>query len=1108
MRDSTTWRDDLASELQDSEFPAETMPIGEFCAVELGLYFLAEYFPGEPIGALPDLLSGYVVDDRDLRAQLRRLRHRMGDAARRGYWRSLLNQYVRVPRQWRWFERTDDPKRQVGLKTVFEAKRSPYCVERTACFAGALTDTLAYLPVSTAPSAEAGRRYRFTTSHGTEIVELPGLLPDTAPVPRLPVVQQREREASRISLTTDLAKTAASIDERLEKLPEITNRRWVGRLGDLRFSVVDPAQRELAEQSEEFTLDGIAHIVGLPNSGKTTLTDLIAINRVEDHGERACLVVASVGDVLAKVSFLRALGIDAVPLIGHSSRAEHAGRYWRTRIEESAEFVPAPGVLPDPAAAYVNASCLLEPFRTTSSASWEALEPGEFPCSGRLESIDTVRPKRHDCPLTAICPAQKAQAEIANAEVWVTTPQALVASRAQPAEESMRWFEAVQKYIDLLVIDEADGVQQVFDTRFVQTVSLVDPDRGWSHRMLASTGAALASMAMAPAPSADVRLWHELLQIHDKAVFGISRLALSADAGALKKLLGDAPFTAHSLLRRVCRMLFGLPNSGEGDKDTEDLAEDYYKDHLQEFAEQPLQATDSVLAEVVAALVAPFRDDAAVEAAVDAFVDAAVSREHVSDDQLEAALPLLRHLVEAAVWTGRITTTFFQMTTMYPSVKNTLNLPDEETFWLEQPPRDYRALVPEAPMGNILALRWISTRGGGASQQLIWVHGVGRWLLHHAHDLLECEGVPGPHTIITSATSWAPGSSFYHVPITPTAVLRQPQADREALLKSRMQVRPQPQPGGHSSIFVSGRSGPERHDSLRQLVSALCLPAAGSSVSVFDEVRSALPPEREKILFVVLSGLEARIVGDHINNKIPNLSARILEPDAAEKGPDGIARRLVGTFGSTDADILVAAELAIQRGYNILNSRNTAALGAVIYLARSHPPPYNLEFPLSLVSQFAMRHLSDPKRAPIGQAAELGSELRREARGLWFDVIGRPVQFRTLENRYRTAFVANNLVPFSQTVGRSIRGNQPTHVLLSDGAFAERLANRDKAPDTERTSIVVATEQMLSRMLTEPGPDEDDQAHRLHAINETVWGLMAHLFHTNDPLGTNQGKRA
>ena len=135
-------------------------------------------------------------------------------------------------------------------------------------------------------------------------------------------------------------------------------------------------------------------------------------------------------------------------------------------------------------------------------------------------------------------------------------------------------------------------------------------------------------------------------------------------------------------------------------------------------------------------------------------------------------------------------------------------------------------------MGNILALRWAAGRGGGASLQLLWVHGVGRWLLHHAHDLLACEGIEGPHVILTSATSWLPGSSFYHIPITPTAVLRQPDADRDALMTSTMSVRPARAGGSGDPIFVSGRQGPARSDALRQMVTALCEPVGGRHRSV------------------------------------------------------------------------------------------------------------------------------------------------------------------------------------------------------------------------------------------------------------------------------------
>src|SRR5260370_20187788 len=118
--------------------------------------------------------------------------------------------------------------------------------------------------------------------------------------------------------------------------------------------------------------------------------------------------------------------------------------------------------------------------------------------------------------------------------------------------------------------------------------------------------------------------------------------------------------------------------------------------------------------------------------------------------------------------------------------------------------------------------------------------------------------------------------------------------------------------------------------------------------------------------------------------------------------------------------ILVAAEMSIQRGYNILNSSDTAALGAVIYLSRSHPPPADLQFPLSMVSELAIRHLINPPLVLPGQGADAVKQLRDEARRLWFGVIGRPVRFRTLgDDRYPTAFAANNLLPISQTIARS-----------------------------------------------------------------------------------------
>lgn len=1104
MRDASSWLGRLPEDLQYAGFPSQVMAVTEFCRVELGLHFLTRYFTGEPVGVLQPVLSGYVLGSRDIDPVIRRVRHRMGDVARRGYWRKLLNQYMRLPDAVRAFDRTDDPARRVSDDTVFIPRPTSVCPDRDDTYAAALTGPLDYRATSQHPPAEAGKRYAFTVAGATEYVRFPEQLPAAGPLPLMSTAQARHRDPWTVSFEKDLAPAAKWIDEQLAGRPDVTNRDWERRLGDLVFSRADPSSGQLIDKPPDFTINGVEHIVGLMNSGKTTLADLVTIDGVKNRGKRVCLVVGSVGDVYAKVSFLRALGIDAVPLIGRSSRGEHAARYWRTMVEEAAVLIPGQDHPADPAAAYANTSCLLEPYRQTMRPDWAPLPPEEFPCRGKMREVGAERAPACDCPLLTVCPAQKALREVAAAQVWVTTPQCLVASKADPSSAEMRWLEQAQHDMDLMIIDEADAVQQVLDSRFVQNEELVATEKGWSHRMAGYTNTALAGTGMAPAADPDVQRWHEYLQIHQQAVFTLNRLALAPSARQFRDLLGRATFTAHSLFRQAARMLHGLPQAGEGDKATEDAAEDFYQKHLQNLAEEPFSADGHGLQAVVAELTRFQRDDDAVTSALDQWIDASATAVARDNGNLEHHRDLLRLIIEAAFWSARITTTFFEMGTQYRSVRDRLpQLPDEETFWLDQPPRDYRPLVPEAPMGNILALRWTPSRDGGALLQILWVHGVGRWLLHHAHDLLACEGIQGPHVILTSATSWTPGSSFYHIPITPTAVLRQSEEDRDALLTSTMTVRPARAGGDGEPIFVSGRQGSARADALRQMVTALCEPAGGRHRSVIDELRDNLPPDRHQVLFVVLSGADARVVATAINNRTPYKARHVL-PDASDAGKDGILRRMVAGFGLGTDDILVAAEMSIQRGYNILNSNDTAALGAVIYLTRSHPPPSDLGFPLSLVCQLAMSHLRRPVTAPPGEAGEITRQLRHDGRRLWFDVIGRPVRFRTLDDRYRTTFVANNLVPMSQTIGRSIRGNQPTHVLLCDAAFAERLATADSAPDTARTSLVVATDALLTSLLKEPPPGAGPGQRLEHEINKAVWGLLGHLVHTNDPLGSQR----
>src|SRR5207249_1847267 len=112
--------------------------------------------------------------------------------------------------------------------------------------------------------------------------------------------------------------------------------------------------------------------------------------------------------------------------------------------------------------------------------------------------------------------------------------------------------------------------------------------------------------------------------------------------------------------------------------------------------------------------------------------------------------------------------------------------PVEGVFHLEagrgmlshQTPQDYNAIIPAAPMGNILGFQYLPPSDNDAEAgelRFFRCMGIGRWMLGHFHELWQADGLAGPHTLLLSGTSWAGTSSRYHVQVPVAGVLRAPQ---------------------------------------------------------------------------------------------------------------------------------------------------------------------------------------------------------------------------------------------------------------------------------------------------------------------------------------------
>jgi len=390
----------------------------------------------------------------------------------------------------------------------------------------------------------------------------------------------------------------------------------------------------------------------------------------------------------------------------------------------------------------------------------------------------------------------------------------------------------------------------------------------------------------------------------------------------------------------------------------------------------------------------------------------------------------------------------------------------------QSPPEEYIDLVPESSLGNLLGYQYVErSPSPGGILKYIQCYGVGRWLLTHFHHLYQdLEGIPGPHTFLASATSWAPGSPQFHVQVQPHIILSSPPEEREAIGKSTFEFTPVPQKDG-TLIRVSGTYGKGREENLEKLVLYLTTAGAGAPSRLEQELQYWSNRETpRKVLLVVGSYREARLV-TRIAQEAPGLRQRVvsLHPDEDESLDSWLIRRgEVERLRYREADILVAPLLAIQRGFNILDEAGGALLGSAFFLVRPYPVPDDLGQHVIGMNHWALNLLkSYDYQLPLffgTSVRERMGELRRQAYAEWNRRLstGRYGLEGLSPELYRQ-LLWDQFVVVWQTVGRLVRRGREARVFFVDAAFH---------PHGRGRSMLQGWAEILSKYL-EPNSTED-----------------------------------
>ncbi|MEW6641542.1 MAG: hypothetical protein AB1586_13625 [Pseudomonadota bacterium] len=813
---------------------------------ELCLAFVERYIPDERLRSVPFLMMGYpnLLDDtvkpeaRGAMAALRHLCSRFGSVSA---WLDATAQYARTPATIRCHDvAADRAKRRAAAPRAL--------VEQIdLAFGGQVPWSSRKLRIADPGEAT------FTVDHGRTklIYRVPAVVADQENQPRHDLSRRGVNPPIKIGLQKML-EVAERVDAReaqadwpKESLPPL---RLVERLRKLK-----PEDVSGFFDGKDITLDGAVHVVGMLSSGKSTLVlGLLLSLTLGGSGKRIAVLSTDTiqGAVLA--ARLRHHGVKATVLASLRNREKHLNAiYWQRGLDPTGWSLSSLGDLsegfstacpldgmqqaPEIAEGAVDARARYPKF---TEKQCHNLKQRAAPDGGdEQEDIDDVgdNSQTRSCPLWMKCPAQEQQRDFVDAQVTIMTPQAFVHITPDKwtTDRHVTIPELLQYTADLVIVDEVDGVQKVFDDIFAPR----SPIMGDAPDVYAPSIGLRSSGALRDKSGAQFRKpvntkWQSNFYVFFRLI-GTIYAILQNEREALTAFYENTPFTAGSILYELWRrrmeasdpsvdLTFDNPEyerqfleiikvagairhyssrssvSEDGDEEDDAGAGPKFADPefadaaeaLQEVARQILVADyyESLLDEIGENLDGRLK-------ILNAIDETGTPRKRL--DRRSNALALL-----LATVTDLALSHYNWLIKTQPAVARDFDIDEGHLLGRTNSLlKHYRTLLPSNPAGAAFGLFYDEpandSRTMGGKLTLITHLGVGRHLLTHLHDLLAAEGQAGPHVLMLSGTSWAGGSArrqnpktkrpmdtaspSFDVQVPVKGVLRQPDAELEAI---------------------------------------------------------------------------------------------------------------------------------------------------------------------------------------------------------------------------------------------------------------------------------------------------------------------------------------
>lgn len=962
------------------------------------------------------------------------------------------------------------------------------------------------------PEVDVSRPFRVPTDLSglgepliVDATDLEGKLPQ---IPRHDF--QRKRDGAITVTFAEIEQIAEELDKIDAASPERIPGNFRARLrddaGNPIFTLLSPNRGALAE-TDRIELDDVKHMIGLPGAGKSTLI-LLMVVALARGGLRIVLLLPSIEASLNYVAELERYGIDPALLVGQS--ADSRKRHARKLAERIAAGDDAGGMgRSAPGATLLSVNCALAGFLSDPDPhiQFPHMNP---PCRDlkqrriKKDGTEAQGDSSKLCSLASVCGRQKSARDLAGPErnVWIGHVISTdVQTSPHFSNEQIRYFEAIARSADLVIVDEADGAQAALDGHALAELDLTGSSESYEAALLrdlmvpvaagrnqggnssvqnyayASQEFTKLNRAVVSHLLEDRRGPRHLHKFQDTFVTGntvLAALYVPENDDGQSRFETIRPLW-DGLVRRVMAERGGYTTTTEDDDDNEIVQLDGIDTAtIAQAAGKSDAAVERILQETVSGMSRWFGATTVLirEEAADR-VNKAFFELFPPADSLdpEAARAYFRFLLE-------VTAVVFQFLTLIPMQQAMIaeGVHSRRIFG-SGVSNDLAKFMPEALVGRLSGIKVYFQEGvGGWTLKLKYVAfaSAPRLLLYRLATLLEEEGRKGPAVLLASATSFLHDSPSYHIPVGPHFVLRR-ENEIGAWKQSEYIFSPVPDPlDPRRNIRLSG-AFEDRDRGIKAIIDHYF---AGDTPLV-SSMREDFDPGR-RVAIVVNSYDQVRMIKEHVRKnhgpfakRIIGVVDRVEDVPSSETGEWVTASQVEGLGARDDWDAVVFPMRAIGRGVNIVYPdgprKRDAVIGTVVFLMRPHPSIDSLGFTAGLAGRNALDFDMTSIEPRAGIDAVVGAW--RASRSNSLDLMRRLLRYPVQVGRLGTLvepFTADIMVDVLQTIGRAMRNGCRTRVIFVDEAWAPMSA-KGKA-DSRLSSMLVCMRDILRRRIADADP--------------------------------------